>query len=119
MHELSGEITVSKILWWSNQKTDKSQIIQDKETPSKTAQKAPKSAPSAPQQLYEEKEINGDFTRFDKILSKIKNELKINSFLELADYFEKLYTDIMTQNDIAKKHIIFMDSVSKIQENCK
>lgn len=67
----------------STKKIQQSKISQEKEIPPKTPQKARKSVPPAPQQLYEEKR-NGDFSRFAEILSNIKHELKINYFLELA-----------------------------------
>lgn len=98
---------------------DNPKKIQDKVIPSKIAQKPPKVAPPAPQQIYKENEINGDFSRFTEILSKIKMELRISSFIKLANYFEKLYQYIVIQSDIAKKHIVFMDGVAKINENCK
>lgn len=91
-------------------KSDNSKKIQEKIIPPKIAQKPPKMTP----QIYKENKIKGDFSRFTEILSKIKMELKISSFIELATYFEKLYKDIIMQSDVVKKHLVF-----KINENCK
>lgn len=77
-------------------------------------QKDPEMAPRNPQQIYSEREIMGDFSRFSEILRKIKYELKISSFLELANHFEKLLEDMMKQKDIARKGLVFMDGISRI-----
>lgn len=91
-----------------------SRISQEKVTSTKVTPKAPESAPPAPQQLYDEKEINEGFSRLTEVLSKIESELKIISFLELSTYFEKLFAQISIQNDISKKHLVFMDGITKI-----
>lgn len=61
------------------------------------------------------------------ILAKIKGELKIRCFIELADYFTKLYNEIIAQTDVGRKTLIFRDGLTKFpnvvnkenQENCK
>lgn len=94
-------------------KCEKVKIIQEKGIP-KVAQKDPKRAPPYPQQIYQENEMNGDFARFPEIFCKIKTELKISSFLELANYFENLSEEMMKQKDIGRKHLVFMDGISDI-----
>lgn len=36
----------------------------------------------------------------------------MNSFTERADYFVKIYENIIAQNEIAKKTLVFMDDLS-------
>lgn len=52
-----------------------------------------------------------------EILEKIKTELKIESFLSLANYLEKLYKNIVAQKDIARNTLSFMDGITKIPHN--
>lgn len=75
--------------------------------------------PPAHQQIYEINKFNGGFSKFTKILSKIKAKLKIGSFLELADYLEKLYAEIILQKDVARKTLIFMDGLTKFSKSEK
>lgn len=56
---------------------------------------------------------NGVF-KITEILEKIKVELKIYSFLSLANCLENLYENIVTQKDIPRKTLAFMDGISKI-----
>lgn len=51
----------------------------------KVAQKQTKMEPSAPQQMYQVKELERGLSKFVEILAKVKTEIKIDYFLELAD----------------------------------
>lgn len=47
--------------------------------------------PAALEKRYQLEESENVFYKFIEILDKIKSELKIESFLELSNYLEKLY----------------------------
>lgn len=70
--------------------------------------------PPDPVQLYQLEEFGNGVFKITEILEKIKVELKIDSFLSLADYLEKLYENIVTLKDIPRKTLRFMDEISKI-----
>lgn len=63
--------------------------------------------PPAPEQLYQINELKNGFTQFLEVLEKIKTDLKLNSFLELANYLAKVYEHIVAQIDIGKKNSCF------------
>lgn len=60
------------------------------------------------EQVYQLEEIESGFWKLIEILNKIKAELKINSFLEFADYFDYLYDKIVAKQYIANKTLTFM-----------
>lgn len=74
----------------------------------KIAQIDPKNILSEPVQLYQLEQLGSSFTKINETLEKIKIELKIDSFLCLADYLEKLL-----MKKILKKTLIFMEGVVK------
>lgn len=54
-------------------------------------------------QLYQLSELENGVLKITEILGKIRTELKIESFLSLATYLEKLYESIVAQEDVARK----------------
>lgn len=79
--------------------------------------------PPAPEQFYQLEEFQNGFTKFIDILDKINIELKMGYILNLANYLEKLYENIVAQKDVARKTLKFMDGISKVSqkertENC-
>lgn len=50
--------------------------------------------------------------------SKIKAKLEIG-FLELADYLEKLNTEIILQKDVVRKTLVFMKGLTKFSKSEK
>lgn len=74
-------------------------------------------APPLPVQLYQLNELENGVLKISEILDRIKTELKIESFLSLTNYLEKLYESIVAQQDIARKTLAFMDGVSKVPQN--
>lgn len=58
--------------------------------------------------------MNGDFARFPEIFCKIITEQNISSFLEIANYFENQYEEMMKQKDIGREYLVFMDGISNI-----
>lgn len=50
---------------------------------------------TAPEEVYQLEEFESGFWKLIQILNKIKAKLKIESFLELADYFEYRYAKLL------------------------
>lgn len=59
-------------------------------------------APPELVQFHKFKEFGNGVYKITKILDKIKIELKIDSFVNLANYLEKLFENIVAQKDIEK-----------------
>lgn len=79
----------------------------------KVAQNRSMMAPSAPEQIYQTEELWSGLSKFVEIFSKIKAVLKIDSFLEIPNYFQRLYEEVIDQQDIARKTLAFMGALSK------
>lgn len=57
--------------------------------------------------------FGNSFFKLSVIMDKIKAELKIQAFLELVNYFVKLYVNILSQKENGRKTLAFMDGLSK------
>lgn len=65
--------------------------------------------------MYKLEDFNSSFIEILETLDKIKKkELKIDSFVSLADFLVKIYEQVLLQKDVAKKTLTFMDGITKI-----
>lgn len=70
-------------------------------------------APPTPQQLYSAHELTSEFARLTEII-QIKVELKVNSFPEIASFFEIFYSELVAQPDLIKK-LSWMDLPNSVK----
>lgn len=78
--------------------SDRQTPPRNKLLPKPSVSKAPpEKAPQHQQPIYMDLEIGNDTSRLIDILHKIKKELKLDSFVDLVTYVEKLYTQIISQ----------------------
>lgn len=70
---------------------------------------------------FEAQEIGNRLPRIIEIILKIKNELKIDAFIDLVTHVENLYSQIITHKDVSLKTLTFMDGMSIFCKavNCK
>lgn len=97
-----------------NEKTKNKEVTQKQRAKKKIAQAVTKMEPPSPVQLYQMNEFENCFTKITEILDKIKIELKIESFFDLANYLEEFYKILVAQQDVMRKTLVFMDGISKI-----
>lgn len=64
-------------------------------------------------QLYQLEEFGNSFAKVTDIMEKIKDELKIQSFTELVKFLEKLYLNIVAQEEDVGRKTLTMDGLSK------
>lgn len=69
--------------------------------------------PRAPEQLYQSQELQNGFNKITYILDKIPVELKIDSFISLANYLQKLFENNAAQKDVPRKTLFFVDGISR------
>lgn len=71
-------------------------------------------APPEPVSIYPDFEIWNEVPRLFQVREKIWNELKMDSFISLADYLEKLHKQKTAQKGIAIKTLTFLDGISNL-----
>lgn len=93
-----------------------SQTTYNDRTPMKTSNSNtnPKMAPPDPVSIYYDFEIGNEVSRLFQIVEKNLYELKIDYFISLADYLEKLLKQKIAQKDIARKVLTFFDGISSL-----
>lgn len=74
-------------------------------------------APPETVHLYQVEKIDRGFIKISETLEKLKIELKVDSFVSLSDHPENLYEKILSQKDIARKTLTFMDGSSQMADD--